>query len=105
MAIFTVKMRASQQGRHTSGAEKTVDESRLTKTVSALIRRAKEHELGQPDFINLKIEQQNPSQIVFLPALPVTDRRGNSIEEKHSALWKKNWKNSVFRSRNGKLNG
>ena len=81
MAIFTVKMRASQQGRHTSGAEKTVDESRLTKTVSALIRRAKEHELGQPDFINLKIEQQNPSQIVFLPALPVTDRRGNSIEE------------------------
>ena len=50
MAIFTVKMRASQQGRHTSGAEKTVDESRLTKTVSALIRRAKEHELGANRF-------------------------------------------------------
>ena len=103
MAIFTVKMRASQQGRHTSGAEKTVDESRLTKTVSALIRRAKEHELGQPDFINLKIEQQNPSQIVFLPALPVTDRRGNSIEETFRIM--EEGKNSVFRSRNGKLNG
>ena len=81
MPLFSVKMRASRNGRHTSGAEKTVDESRLTKTVSALIQRADAHELGQPDFINLKIERRNPSQIVFLPALPVTDRRGCSVEE------------------------
>ena len=49
MAIFTVKMRASQQGRHTSGAEKTTDEdgvrsdskSKRTRTRAARFHKSK----------------------------------------------------------------
>ncbi|MGN0855098.1 MAG: 8-amino-7-oxononanoate synthase [Kiritimatiellia bacterium] len=67
---YSVKMRASEGGRHISGAEKIVPAAAVPKTVAALAERALTHAKGTPDFINIKLER--PGEIVRLPALPVT---------------------------------
>ena len=63
-------MRASEAGRHISGAEKIVPAASVPKTVAALAERALTHAKGIPDFINVKVER--PGAITRLSALPVT---------------------------------
>ena len=67
---YSVKMRASSDGRHVSGAEKIVPVGSVSKVASRLVERALSHERGTPDFINVKIESLS-SDILRLKALPV----------------------------------
>ncbi|MBA2861545.1 6-carboxyhexanoate--CoA ligase [Methanococcus maripaludis] len=55
--MFSLKMRASRNGKHVSGAERLVTEEKIEEISSELIKRAMGHENGVPDFINLKIEK------------------------------------------------
>lgn len=72
MALYSLKMRASKECTHISGAEKIVNEENLYDDSAALLHRALHHSKGQPDFINLKIEQVNTNNLQYLTALPVT---------------------------------
>ena len=67
---YSVKMRASSDGHHVSGAEKIVPAASVSKVASRLVERALSHARGTPDFINVKIESL-PSDILRLKALPV----------------------------------
>lgn len=79
MALYSVKMRASAQGTHVSGAERIVPEEAVANTVSQLAERALNHSKGKPDFINLKVE--NPGEILRLQALKVTTHVTSTPEE------------------------
>ena len=68
--LFGVKMRASQEGRHVSGAERIVPASRVAQTLAALADRALRHSKGEPDFINLKADAVG--EVVRIPSLPVS---------------------------------
>ena len=65
---YSVKMRASAEGVHTSGAEKIVPAAAVPKVAALLAARALAHAKGTPDFINLKVEAQ-PGPITRLKAL------------------------------------
>ena len=68
--VLCVKMRASRDGEHVSGAERIVRERDVPGTLSSLASRALAHSKGRPDFINLKVEE--PGEIIRLNALPVS---------------------------------
>ena len=67
--LYSIKMRASQAGRHISGAERIVPATDAARTAARLVERALGHSNGVPDFINLKLE--DPGEILRIPALPV----------------------------------
>ena len=69
--LYSLKMRASQQNEHISGAEKILTEEELQSCCAQLLQRALHHSKGKPDFINLKIEALCSEEILTLPALPV----------------------------------
>lgn len=79
MNQYAVKMRASADGKHISGAEKIVPARFVPETVARLAERALTHAKGTPDFVNLKIE--NPGEILRLKALPVTTYETASAAE------------------------
>lgn len=68
--MFSVKMRASRDGDHISGAERIVREASIPKLASAMAARALGHSKGKPDFINIKVEAA--PEPLRLKALPVT---------------------------------
>ncbi len=67
--LYSVKMRASRDGEHLSGAERIVPAGRVAPTLAALARRALGHERGTPDSMNLKVEEQ--TDLLRIKALPV----------------------------------
>ncbi len=71
-------MRASQQNRHISGAERIVPEECVAATAGELVSRAMSHSKGQPDFVNVKIESAD--QPMELPALTATTREAATPE-------------------------
>lgn len=79
MELYSVKMRASANGTHVSGAERIVSADAVASTVSQLAERALKHSKGTPDFINLKVE--NPGEILRLKALEVTTHETATPEE------------------------
>ena len=68
---FSLKMRASRDGRHISGAEKILPESGIPPHLQALLERAMRHANGEPDFVNFKLERISADSILHLNALPV----------------------------------
>lgn len=74
---YSIKMRSSlgghhgEGGRHISGAERIVDESAVDSTVAAMLHRAREHERGAADFIQVKVEEVKENQISRCPFLPL----------------------------------
>ena len=68
--LYSVKMRASANGAHLSGAERIVPPERVAATLSALARRALGHERGVPDSIHLKAEARD--EILHISPLPVS---------------------------------
>ena len=74
MELFSVKMRSSKEGLHISGAERIVPESEVDRVVLSLLRRAKEHSRGKPDFISVKVEKLREPPL-FVEALPVYEVR------------------------------
>ena len=66
-------MRASMQKEgknlHISGAEKIIGTSAIKDTCSALIERGMHHDKGEADFLNIKIQEINESDIEYIDAL------------------------------------
>lgn len=78
--LFSIKMRSSlggchgEGGRHISGAERIVKAEDVDAGVLAMLRRAREHERGSADFIQVKVEEIRPGNITYCPLLSVSTR-------------------------------
>ena len=79
MDLSCVKMRASLDGAHISGAERIVAARDVPKTVASLVSRALSHEKGSPDFINVKVEASGDPRRI--PALKVVTETVSTPEE------------------------
>ncbi len=72
-------MRASEAGRHISGAERIVPASEAPTVAAELVRRALSHPSGVADFVNVKLEKaDNP---LMLDALEVSAFDAKTPEE------------------------
>ncbi len=81
--VYSVRMRAAQGaphekgGRHISGAERIVSAQEVASIVQKMFFRAKNHALGEPDFINISIERLEFSKIKQIAALPLVTVKAN----------------------------
>lgn len=57
MQLYAVKMRASLEGKHISGAERIVPLQEIGRVAAELEKRALAHPKGTPDSINVKVER------------------------------------------------
>ena len=71
MTYFSVRMRASTQGRHISGAERIVPAERVAATCAQLAQRALDHPKGVAAETHLTVEALDPDAIRRVPALAV----------------------------------
>ncbi len=69
--MYSVRMRATQDNKHISGAERLVEEYDIKITAQSMIERALSHERGKPDFINISVEAIK-SPVKHLTSLPIT---------------------------------
>ena len=76
MRLYSIKMRSSKTidnlTEHISGAESISSEENLEKVVNLLIKRALNHSKGKSDFINIKVEEINKEELIYIEPLPVT---------------------------------
>lgn len=85
--LYSVKMRSSLggvhgvNGKHISGAERIVEDGQLEAEVISMIRRARTHERGTADFIQVKVENIKPEHISYCPMIPVYEIQTKSKEE------------------------
>ena len=82
--LFSIKMRSSKEGSHISGAERIVGKDGISATLSSLSSRALEHDKGESDFINIKIERLSSAR--RLKALQVTTYEVDSVEAGHEKV-------------------
>lgn len=80
MSLFSIKMRASENARHISGAERITTTEKIGEVIAALANRAAHHSLGEPDFINVKLERIAPETVRYIPALSISTRPAETIE-------------------------
>ena len=78
--MYSIKMRASKNGRHISGAETIVEREKVEEYVVKFLRRAFSHENGVPDFINIKVEEVK-EDIKYIDHLPIKTIECKSKEE------------------------
>lgn len=91
--LYSIKMRAAQGatheqgGRHISGAERLCSDGELEQLVQKMLQRAREHERGRADFINIKISTVDPDSFITAPALvPTTLSKYSDIADtRHAA--------------------
>ena len=86
MSLYSVKMRASKNAHHVSGAERILNQEDLPQAVSCLTQIALHHSLGTADFINFKVEALAETEVKHLPALPVSTRPCATIEESFALM-------------------
>lgn len=76
MSKYSLKMYARKnvngENLHLSGAERILGKTDIANATTALIERGFNHEKGEADFINLKIEEIDEDDILYLPALAVS---------------------------------
>ena len=63
MPTYSIKMRASKNGKHVSGAERILPQQDMAAAIGALSERALHHGLGRADFINIKMEEVHPDEL------------------------------------------
>ncbi len=80
MNMYSIKMRASKNSRHISGAEKIIPAASVPEAVNMLTDRALHHALGQADFVNVKIEAVKDDELLHLQALPVSSSTAATVE-------------------------
>ncbi|MBP2143102.1 6-carboxyhexanoate--CoA ligase [Methanococcus voltae] len=76
---YSLKMRASNEEKHISGAERLLKVEKvedIEEVASELVSRALSHENGIPDFINLKVEKVN-QKIKKIPHIPIVYNKDN----------------------------
>lgn len=81
MPLYSIKMRASAHGRHISGAEKIIADSRISPCASRLLQRGLTHPKGSPDLLNIKIERLQGKDILYLDALAVSTAEVSDVRE------------------------
>lgn len=85
--LYSIKMRSSrggchgEGGRHISGAERIVSGDELEEAALSMIRRARSHSRGAPDFIQLKVEMVDRADAALCPLLPLYRRKAETPEE------------------------
>lgn len=72
MGLYSIKMRASKDDNHISGAEKIIKEENIEEAVSLLLKRALLHSKGKSDFINIKVEEVKENELEVINPLDVT---------------------------------
>ncbi|CAB0696030.1 6-carboxyhexanoate--CoA ligase [Corynebacterium diphtheriae] len=71
MSYVSIKMHASRNGAHISGAETLVDESRANEFLASFYQRANTHSKGKPEITTLTIRRIKDADIITIPALEV----------------------------------
>lgn len=85
--LYSIKMHArkggknGRGGRHISGAERIVKPENIEQEVIRVLRRARQHERGAADFIQIKVACVEPSQIQYCPLLPVRQQDVKTVAE------------------------
>lgn len=85
--LYSVKMRSSlggvhgEGGRHISGAERIVPEEEVERNVISMLRRARRHERGAADFIQVRVEKVSDRKIHYCDLLPLYERVSHTKEE------------------------
>ncbi|WP_457642942.1 6-carboxyhexanoate--CoA ligase [Persephonella sp.] len=70
MKLFSIKLRASMQSRHVSGAERVVPEEKLQKTINTLFERLKNKTY---DFLNIKVEEIKEKPLIIKNSLNIVE--------------------------------
>lgn len=82
--LFSIRMRASAEGKHISGAERIIRREEIDRIVSDLRARAFS-KTRQPDRIVITIDALPPGEITRLSALPVTTSPVTDLENARAA--------------------
>ena len=69
LSFYSVKMRASEQGKHISGAERLVLEREVDVCVEQMLGRGRNHSKGKADLLNIKMEKIEENEILYLDTL------------------------------------
>lgn len=72
-SLYSVRMRASCQGRHIAGAERIVEGQAVAETTAALVERAMSSVQGQPDGVHCSSEQIDPATVSYAKLPDVTN--------------------------------
>lgn len=81
--IYSIRMRASKEDKHISGAERIVCDNEIQVVSGELITRALTHEIGSPDSIVVTIEPVDEETIHYITTLPFSTVSASSIKEAH----------------------
>jgi 6-carboxyhexanoate--CoA ligase len=87
-ALYSLRMRASQGGKHISGAEKIIRLSGISDAAHEMVDRAMSHERGLPDSVTLSFDPLDGKEVINLTALPVSSIAARDVVEarKHAAV-------------------
>ncbi len=78
--MYSVRMRATKDEMHISGAERLVVENDVKNAAQFMIERALSHDRGKPDIINISIEEIK-TPIKKITSLPINLFNVNSVED------------------------
>jgi 6-carboxyhexanoate--CoA ligase len=84
---YSIRMRASRQGQHVSGAEGIYNEEDIIKKVRLYTERALYHEKGRADEIDMIVEELKEKPL-RAPALPLCTLNSRSPEAARNAVFK-----------------
>ena len=93
--LYSIKMRSAKGGahelggKHISGAERIVNKEEIETSVQSMIQRAFQHERGCADFINLKIEQVVPRDVVYIRQLAISTLAADTMLQGRNAAVEK----------------
>ncbi|MBF0319339.1 MAG: 6-carboxyhexanoate--CoA ligase [Nitrospirae bacterium] len=85
-ALYSIRMRASLNGLHISGAEGIYNETLILNNSQSLLQRALNHSRGTPDSITLTIERIDAMKIRKIPSLPIYTCTVNSEKDARTAI-------------------
>lgn len=85
--MYSIRMRATKDEIHISGAECLVNENDIKNVTQSMIERALSHDRGKPDKINLSVEEIK-IPIKEITSLPINLFNVNSVEDGKKAARK-----------------
>jgi 6-carboxyhexanoate--CoA ligase len=78
---YNVRMRASRQGRHISGAEKIAVLDRVPGIVQEMLKRGFQHTRGMSDSLHITVEYLAEELFERVPLLPLSSAKSENILE------------------------
>lgn len=79
-SLYSLRMRASRDGFHVSGAERILSKDRISAEIVDLFNRAIGHEIGNPDEIHFTIEKIK-DEILYTASLPISTILTECVED------------------------